>query len=95
MTEKKKRSPKTKAQESKRMGRPILSTVNKENCSLIEALRIKRQLSQRELGGLLGGICQSTIGRYEKGVIRPRGLILEKLNEMLRAEGLSEISNDS
>lgn len=78
-------------EKSKRMGRPILSTVDPENSSLIEQLRVKRGFSQRELGELLGGISRPTVGRYERGEIKPKGLVRDKINEMLKEAGLPEL----
>ena len=87
-----KKEPKQESSDApRRMGRPILFTVNPEKCSLIEQLRLKRNLSQRELGELLGGISRPTIGRYERGEIRPKGLILQEINKMLAEENLPNI----
>lgn len=60
----------------------------------IVVLRLKKNISQQELGDLLGGIHNSTIGRYEKGITPLPPLVRRELNRMMCAEGLPEIPED-
>jgi len=70
------------------IGRPVLPDPN--SSSPIEQLRAKRGLSQKELAALLL-VTRPTVGKYERGEVYPKGLVLKALNEMLHKEGLPEI----
>jgi len=45
----------------------------------IKAIRQKLGLTQHQLGEMLGGVHQSTVGRWENGITVPRGPALKAL----------------
>lgn len=57
----------------------------------ILTLRIKKNISQQELGELLGGLHNSTVGRYETRKAPIPELVRRELNRLMKEEGLPEI----
>ena len=51
--------------------------------NLIRSLRIKKGLTQKELGDRLGGISQQQIGQWETGKANPKIETLKKIADAL------------
>lgn len=66
--------------------------MNIDYAKLILALRVKLNISQQELGEMLG-VSFSTVNRWEKGHHEPTLLAKERLKTLFKENGLMEEMN--
>ena len=69
--------------------------MNIDYAKMILALRVKMNISQQQLGELLG-VSFSTVNRWEKGHHEPTLLAKERLKNLFQENGINieEIKND-